>query len=60
MTTITHNYQVADASEQEFQYEYGAYRGIGLQLKNLSIVMEAVGQQMQRSFETLKMPHLMN
>ena len=49
-----HNYQVADSSEQEFQHEYGSYRGIGLQFKNLSIVMNAVGQQMQRRSECLK------
>ena len=53
-----HNYQVADSSEQELQgaseYAYGTFRGIGLQFKNLSIVMKAVGQQMQRRSESLK------
>ena len=53
-----HNYQVADSSEQELrggsEYAYGTLRGIGLQFKNLSIVMKAVGQQMQRRSESWK------
>ena len=36
------------------EYAYGTFRGIGLQFKNLSIVMKAVGQQMQRRSESLK------
>lgn len=48
------NNQVADSSEQEFQYDFGTYGWFGLQLKNLSNVMNGVGQQMKLRSETLK------
>ena len=46
--------QVADSSEQDFQYDFGTYGWFGLQLKNLGNVMNGVGQQMKLRSETLK------
>ena len=54
MESNDNNNQVADSSGQEFQYEYGTYGWFGPQLKDLSNVMNAVGQQMRLQSETLK------